>query len=382
MRRAHGPISRLRNGKKVAPRLWGAVWFTFVLLLLVSMFTASYFLTYFFYRAANLHPSGWAIQIINSFLGLILTGLLASLVIRLAAARGWTPERNVFLPIIDALEKIAQGDFSIRVTNEFEDNQIVGQLASSINKMAVELDQMENMRQEFISNVSHEIQSPLTSIRGFAQALENDDLTTEERHHYLEIIENESMRLSRLTQDLLKLAALQSDHPRFEPKPYPLDQQIRSLVLACEPQWSTKDIEMDVSLEDLEITADEDLLSQVWNNLIHNSIKFTVAGGRIEVRLLRRDGRLEFKIADNGIGMSPDEMQHVFERFYKADKSRTRTADGSGLGLAIARTIVEMHGGVISVESEVGRGTAFTVSLPPIAIAPNAAVAEPSASAR
>ncbi len=121
---------------------------------------------------------------------------------------------------------------------------------------------------------------------------------------------------------------------------------------------------MDISLESLEVTADEDLLSQVWNNLLHNSIKFTPRGGRIGIRLYGQDGRVEFRISDNGIGISADELPHVFERFYKADKSRTRTTEGSGLGLSIARTIVEMHGGEIVVESELGQGATFVVSLP------------------
>ena len=278
-------------------RIWGIAWFIFAFLLLSALFTASYFLTAFIYRVANIELPGLLVQIINSLLGLLFTGLIAGAGTRFASSRGWLPERNVFAPIIEALEKIAQGDFSIRVGDELQDNQIVGKLATSVNKMALELDQMENMRQEFVSNVSHEIQSPLTSIRGFAQALENDGLSVEERHHYLEIIENESMRLSRLTEDLLKLAALESEHPRFEPGPYRLDQQIRSLILVCEPQWTAKEIEMDVSLDDVEIVADEDLLSQVWNNLIRNSIKFTPQCGHIGLDLHLRNGQR--RVQDN-----------------------------------------------------------------------------------
>lgn len=254
-------LSRAERRARPNRRLWGLAWFVFVLLLLIALFSLSYFLTSGIYRAANLRPAPLLAQIVNTLMGLVLAGLVVGIVTKIAAAHGWTPELNVFAPIIEALEKIAQGDFSIRVNDDFRDNEIVGRLASSVNKMALGLDQMESMRQEFISNVSHEIQSPLTSIRGFAQALENDDLSAQERHHYLGIIENESMRLSRLTEDLLKLAALQSDHPRFEPRLYRLDEQIRSLILACEPQWTAKAIEMNVSLDDLEITADEDLLS-------------------------------------------------------------------------------------------------------------------------
>ena len=139
-----------------------------------------------------------------------------------------------------------------------------------------------------------EIESPLTSIRGFASALQQDHLTAEERRHYLDIIEAESVRLSRLSANLLKsLTSLESDHVRFEPKGYRLDTQIRGLILACEPQWAEKDLEMDVTLEEADITADEDLLSQVWINLLHNSIKFTPRGGSVRVALYRRGDRLE-----------------------------------------------------------------------------------------
>ena len=123
----------------------------------------------------------------------------------------------------------------------------------TVNVMALKLDEMEKMRQEFISDVSHEIQSPLTSIRGFASALQQDHLTAEERRHYLDIIEAESVRLSRLSANLLKLTSLESDHVRFEPKSYRLDTQIRGLILACEPQWAEKDLEMDVTLEEADI---------------------------------------------------------------------------------------------------------------------------------
>jgi two-component system, OmpR family, phosphate regulon sensor histidine kinase PhoR len=232
--------------------------------------------------------------------------------------------------------------------------------------MAQELKQMETLRQEFISNVSHEIQSPLTSIRGFARALQNDELSPQDRAHYLGIIETESMRLSRLSDNLLALAALESDTMRFEPQTYRLDRQIRKLILACEPQWTAKNIEMDVDVaaDELNICADEDLLSQVWVNLLHNAIKFTPQGGHIWVRAKEHNERVEFSITDNGVGIAEEDQARLFERFYKADKSRDRSLGGNGLGLSIAKKIVEMHHGEISVESRVGAGATFRVWLP------------------
>ena len=341
------------------PTLFSILWTIFILLLLALLFSAAFYLTGYFYTITNLKLSALLVQIINSFLGLILTSLIVSFFARFSRQRQFT----AFQSIIEAMERIARGDFSIRLEHERQDGFLHG-LVDSVNKMAQDLGQMENMRQEFITNVSHEIQSPLTSILGFAQALQNDELSLEQRHHYLEIIEAESNRLSRLTNDLLKLAALDADQAKLAPQHYRLDQQIRSVILTCEPQWRDKQIEMDVTLDESAIQADTDLLNQVWINLLHNAIKFTPAGGTIAIDLHPRGEQVEFSIADSGIGISAEERVHIFERFYKADKSRTRAAGGSGLGLAIVKKIVELHHGTIDLTSELGKGTIFSINLP------------------
>ncbi|AEC01622.1 sensor histidine kinase [Parasphaerochaeta coccoides] len=266
--------------------------------------------------------------------------------------------------VMKALDCIARGDFSVRLNHDLKENEPFETLVKSINEMTLSLEQMENMRQEFISNVSHEIQSPLATINGFARLLYNDELSPEKRNHFLNIIETETMRLSRLSENLLKLAALETDSVKFEPKPYRIDKQLRALLLGYEPQWNEKNITMEASLDTVTLTADEDMMSQVWINLIHNSIKFTPDGGSIQVELHEHGKSVICKISDTGIGIAEDAQKHIFERFYKADKSRERTKKGSGLGLAIAKTIIEMHGGTITVYSKLGAGTTFTVSLP------------------
>jgi signal transduction histidine kinase len=340
----------------------------FILALLVLSFTIVYFLTSLLYRLIGWQPSAWLAQVITSLLGIVLMGLVVGSASMYTRSRQLETQMGAFGPLIEAMQRIAKGDFSVRISPEYKDDGpfhgVLGELVRSVNDMAVGLDQIENMRQEFISNVSHEIQSPLTSIRGFAQALRNDQLSLEERHHYLSIIEMESKRLSRITEDLLKLAALESEHAKFEPVVYPLDKQIREVILACEPQWSDKGIDMDVSLEEITITADQDLLSQVWINLIHNSIKFTHAGGEVYVALRQQGDDVEFCIRDTGIGIAERDQARIFERFYKADKARDRSVSGSGLGLSITQKIVEMHKGTIVVQSKLGEGTQFTVRLP------------------
>jgi signal transduction histidine kinase len=336
-----------------------------VLAFAIALFAVSFFLTGFVYQRIGQQPSAFVTYIINVVLGMLLFFVSAFTMGTYFGSKERAKQAGAFGPIFEAMQKIATGDFSVRLENKFGDNPLMSTLTSSVNNMAVELSQLEAMRQEFISNVSHELQSPLTSIRGFAQALQNQHLSLEDRTHYLSIIETECTRLSRITENLLRLASLEAKQVKFEPKPYRLDKQIRNLILACEPQWTTKQIEMDVVLDEVYTTADEDLMSQVWINLLHNSIKFTPEGGKVCVELHRQNQNIQFKIADSGIGISEDDKDHIFERFYKVDKSRTRSNNGgSGLGLSIAQKIVDMHQGTIVVNSELGVGTTFLISLP------------------
>ena len=343
-------------------KIWLALMRVFLLLFLSGMIVAAFFLTALLYQLTGFHPPAFLAQVINSLLGLVLAGLILLSVFMLPGIQ--RNRMGVFQPIIEALGRIARGDFTVRLDPGIQGDVLLNQLATSVNQMTLELNQMEQMRQAFISDVSHEIQSPLTSIRGFAQALHGDHLSAADRDHYLSIIEAESTRLSQLADNLLKLASLESERAPFQPRSYRLDKQIRHLILLCEPQWTGKALDLEVSLEETAITADEDLLSQVWHNLLHNSIKFTPDGGSVRVALRRQGNIITFTIADTGIGMATEDQIHVFERFYKADKSRERTREGSGLGLAIAKKIVEMHHGTIGLTSELGGGTTFTVSLP------------------
>ena len=351
---------------RVSPRVQGLLWFIFIMCCLTVMFTAMFFGTAWIYHIVGWTPLALVVQLINSVGGICLFGLIVTAIGRLFSSRRVVGEMRIYGPIIDALERVAKGDFSVQIENIFERqyHSMIGELINSVNRMALELNQMETMRQEFISNVSHEIQSPLTSIRGFAQALQSNHLSVEESTHYLNIIETESTRLSKLSDNLLKLASLEAQQVKFEPKPYRLDRQIRNLILACEPQWSNKALEMDASLQEVTMSADEDLLNQVWINLIHNSIKFTLHGGSICIALSRHGDNVECKITDTGIGIAAQDQAHIFDRFYKVDQARQRSKEGSGLGLSIVKKIVELHHGTITLESTPGVGTTFFVSLP------------------
>lgn len=310
--------------------------------------------------ALAIHLSPFVTYLISdilSFIFMILLWILIAILMR--------PKRQAMIwTIIEPIQKIAKGDFSVKIRNEEKYDGEIGVLVKSINDMTDELNAMEKMRQEFVSNVSHEIQSPLTSIKGFARALQDDNLSEEKRKHYLTIIETETTRLSKLSQNLLKLTLLESEEYIPERVTYRLDQQLKQVVLNSEPLWAEKEIELDLDLEKVQITADQESVSQVWINLIHNSIKFTPSSGTISIKLKEYETLVEVRIRDSGIGISEEQKQHIFERFYKADSSRNRAYGGSGLGLAIVKKVLDLHQGEIKVESEEGNGTEFIVCIP------------------
>lgn len=263
---------------------------------------------------------------------------------------------------VEAMNKIASGDFNVLVkTNELDP---FNEVADNVNRMVKELGNLEKLRQDFISDVSHEIQSPLTSISGFATLLKKGNLSEKQISHYANIIETESKRLSKLSENLLRLSNLECDDKNLNLTKYKMNKQIESILLMLEPQWSSKNITLDVSLEETIICGDEDLLSQVFINLLNNAIKFTKEKGDICINLCSNEDGIECKISDTGIGISSQDQPRIFERFYKADKSRDRSLGGNGLGLSIVKKIIDLHGGKISLTSEIGKGTEFTVLLP------------------
>ncbi|VDG93693.1 Alkaline phosphatase synthesis sensor protein phoR [Lysinibacillus sphaericus] len=312
--------------------------------------------------ALNFHLADFS----ESFIKTILTIFLFFLTIWLVSLAGVSRRMEFLTSIIDAMKRISAGDFNVRLNHQFghAKNHPFEKFVEGINDMAVELKELEEMRQEFISNVSHEIQSPLASISGFARVLKRSELTSEERNHYLNIIETESLRLGHLSDNLLKLTSMESDRYPFDLKTYRLDKQIRKVILSCEPQWVAKSLQMDISLDEFEVHADDELMDQVWLNLITNSIKFTPDGGMLAVNLRKQNEVAVVRISDTGIEISSDHQEHIFERFYKVDPSRNRALGGSGLGLSIVKKIIDMHEGTIEVESEADEGTVFTIHLP------------------
>ncbi|MFJ7667155.1 ATP-binding protein [Lysinibacillus sp. NPDC097195] len=343
--------------------------FTLKLLMIFTIFLIANFvfafiafhITSWLFERLNLHLQGFWRQLTTVLGVFVLFACSAACIFLIGLKR----QRNYWETIVDAIARIAKGDFNVQLDKMSDDeNDHFGQLISGINHMAVELGELERMRQEFISNVSHEIQSPLTSINGFAKALKNMNLSEEKRQHYLAIIEMESHRLSKISDNLLKLTSLESQHHPFEPKHYRLDKQLRNVVLALEPNWLEKQLDIDIQLQNITINADEDLLNQVWLNVLSNSIKFTDKHGQICIAIIAQHDTVTVSIRDNGIGLTAEQQKHIFERFYKADQSRVATNGGSGLGLSIVKKIIDMHHGTITVQSKLGEQTTFLITLP------------------
>lgn len=340
--------------------------FIIFILLYLGCITLGYVLSSLLFQL-----TGKPVELISYIISVIMGLLISISVARLSAvifsrtkyAQKHKIMRHQFLDsTLEALNKISRGDFNISIA--IHEHDPFSEVAESVNKMARELSSMETQRQDFISNVSHEIQSPLTSISGFAALLKSDSLTKQQREHYIEVIETESKRLSKLSDNLLKLSALESENVPLLLGNFRLDKQIEQAILILEPHWRKKNIDIDAELEKTNVNADKDLLGQVWINMIHNAVKFTPVNGLIKIQLYQNEDQIVYHITDNGVGISKEEQLHIFERFFKADKARDRSLGGNGLGLSLCKKIVEIHGGQITFESELNKGTKFIVTLP------------------
>lgn len=271
--------------------------------------------------------------------------------------------KNIFRPIEqinEATKKVALGEYDIELESKREDE--IGELTNNFNKMTRGLKSTENLQKEFINNVSHEIKTPVSSIEGFAKFLKDKNLTDEEREEYTNIIIEEAKRLENLTGKILKLSKLNNQEVITNKQEIDIAEQIRRAISLLEPKWSKKDIKINVSLDEKVFLGDEDLIYQVWVNIIDNAIKFSNEGGSIDIKVYEKDKNIIVEIKDHGIGMKEEELEKVYDRFYQIDKSHSK--EGSGLGLAIVKRIVELSEGKIEIKSKENKGTTVTVKLP------------------
>ena len=260
-----------------------------------------------------------------------------------------------------AFSQVAKGNFDISIKNESGIEEI-SSIYANFNSMVSELGANETLRNDFIANVSHEFKTPITAIEGYATLLQDKSQSPQEQDECIEKILFNTRRLSNLVGNILMLSKIENQSISSENSDFLLDEQILQVVVSLEQKWTEKEIEFDVDMPKTKYYGYESLLMQVWSNIIGNAIKFSPQGGIVGIKLTVDSDNIVVRISDQGIGMSEITQKHIFEKFYQADTSRK--SEGNGLGLALAAKIVEFCGGTIAVESKLGEGSCFIVTLP------------------
>mgnify|MGYP000212441745 FL=1 len=266
--------------------------------------------------------------------------------------------------IVSAAEQIMKGDFSVRIPSLRSADKMSGfdVIADYFNQMAEELSGTETLRTDFIANVSHELKTPLAVIQNYGTLLQQPSLSEEKRQEYAKAITNTSRRLANLITNILKMNKLENQQIYPKAETYELGEQLCECLLAFESAWEEKDLEIETDVEEeVLVDTDAELLSLVWNNLFSNAVKFTEPGGTISLSLKAEGEFAIVRVSDTGCGISSEVGKHIFEKFYQGDTSHA--AQGNGLGLALVKRVIDIVGGDISVSSEVGKGSTFTVKL-------------------
>lgn len=266
--------------------------------------------------------------------------------------------------IVKAAEQIMTGDFSVRIPSLHSIDDLSGfdVIADYFNKMAEELSGTETLRTDFIANVSHELKTPLAVIRNYGTMLQQPELPENKRMEYAKAITNTSRRLASLITNILKLNKLENQQIYPNEETYDLGEQLCECLLDFESAWEDKELEIKTDIEDgVKVKTDAGLLSLVWNNLFSNAVKFTEPHGSISLSMKSEGDFAVVQVSDTGCGIPSDVGKHIFEKFYQGDTSHA--TQGNGLGLALVKRVIDIVGGDISVASEVGKGSTFTVTL-------------------
>lgn len=265
--------------------------------------------------------------------------------------------------MLNMMNRLAAGDFHsrIRFSGLFARHPAVVELTGSINTLAEELENTELLRSDFINNFSHEFKTPIVSIAGFATLLKSAELSEEQRAEYIGIIAEESRRLSAMATNVLNLTKVENQTILSDVTVFNLSEQIRTCLLLLENKWADKGLDLCLEFREYRIAGNEELLRQVWINLLDNAVKFTPFGGTIRVDIARQGDRLQVTVANTGSTVLPEDRERIFRKFYQGDTSHA--TEGNGVGLAVGKRIVELHGGQVWVESAEDM-TRFTVCLP------------------
>lgn len=291
--------------------------------------------------------------------GLVVTGTLSLLM-------AYQKFKLLDMPmnrLSEAMEKVSQGDFSVHLSplHKKEHRDYIDDLFDDFNRMVEELASIETLKTDFIADVSHEIKTPLAIIQNYITAMQEKDIPKEKKRQYMDAVVESTQRLTEMVSNILKLNKLENQKLLPAPKSYNLGRQLADCILSFEPLINQKDIEIQASIEEnIIVCVDESFAEIIWNNILSNALKFTECKGKICItQWTENEHTIAVRISDNGCGMDEETKRHVFEKFYQGDSSHS--TQGNGLGLALVMKAVTLINGTIQLESEPGKGTAFTV---------------------
>ena len=307
------------------------------------------------YVAGEAVPHSGSLIVFNALISVPIGALVSVAMVKFPLK----PVRN----LIDGMDALAAGDFKIRMNagSIMRRYPAFRDVSDSFNKMAEELESTEMLRSDFINNFSHEFKTPIVSIAGFTKLLKRGNLTEEQRKEYLDIIEEESLRLSAMATNVLNMTKIENQTILTDTTTFNISEQIRSAILLLDEKWDRKHIELSADFSEYTITGNEEMLKQVWINLLDNAVKFTPDFGSVRVNLEAKDGWLTVCVANTGSTIPPEKLTKIWNKFYQADESHASA--GNGIGLAIVKKVTELHGGTVGVTSE-NELTTFTVVLP------------------
>ncbi|MBQ8783498.1 MAG: HAMP domain-containing histidine kinase [Clostridia bacterium] len=290
-------------------------------------------------------------------LGIIFTGVL------LGGTTTVLVSRKYFAPITKLsaeMKKVAQGNFDIQLETKSK-IKAIKEIYSDFNLMVRELNATETLQTDFVSNVSHEIKTPITAIEGYATLLQNGNASNEEQQEYIDKILFNTKKLSELVGNVLLLSKVDNKAIQAKKEQFRLDEQIRQSLVLLEPKWNQKELEFSIDMDEIDYVGDKGLMIHIWNNLIDNAIKFSPPKDLIEISLKKDGEKVIFVIKDNGPGIEESEATHIFNKFYQCDSSHK--IEGNGLGLSLVKNILSLMNGEVKVENAQSGGARFTVTL-------------------
>jgi len=290
--------------------------------------------------------------------------IAAVLSMAIVAILGLVIARQLTGPITRAIQttsRIANGHYTDRITEEKGPREIAD-LTESINGLAESLGRQETLRKQLTNDVAHELRTPLAVLQSHLEAMIDGTWQADQKR--LESCHGEVVRISSLVKDLEKLTQIEQGNLSLQKEAFDLQALLMRISLNFQRDFASKNVQLSIQVDPVIVQIDTDKLGQVFNNLLANALKYTNPGGSVRVYTRVVKHQVAVSIADTGIGIAPEDLVQIFERFYRADKSRTRETGGSGIGLAIVKSIVEAHGGLVTVKSQLGQGSVFQVTLP------------------